>query len=289
MKPRYEQLAAAADAIEVEMRDAGLWRATPPTPEAMRFQRAFGADTLAFEQWLQFVLLPRLREIVATRGPIPPTSQVGAYAVREFDGRDECQALTSRLCALDALFPAAFGTTTSTRLGWRDGALIALLLLAVLVWGWDAVRNHNTDRFERHRMQTASTELPKRIHADPQVERMLVASTAQRGLDEMLGRSGAPQRAQVHEAIAYAWPHRGLDIALCGAIGSKQVQRFVWRRSQIHRFESSTPAVEFDRLWQAQCGDATARAFPLLSRADPPLGLGDKLPSRSAVPDPRSR
>ena len=42
-------------------------------------------DTMAFEQWLQFVFFPRVREMVAARGAFPPYSQVAAQAVREFD------------------------------------------------------------------------------------------------------------------------------------------------------------------------------------------------------------
>ena len=35
-------------------------------------------DTMAFSQWLQFILIPRVRAIIAQRGQFPPRSQVGA-------------------------------------------------------------------------------------------------------------------------------------------------------------------------------------------------------------------
>lgn len=89
-------LARQLDAIEAELRGLGWWQAQAPPPEAMRFTRAFGADTLAFSQWLQFVFLPNAREAVAGRRTLPQRSTVGAQAVREFDGMDDAE----RLCAL---------------------------------------------------------------------------------------------------------------------------------------------------------------------------------------------
>jgi uncharacterized protein YqcC (DUF446 family) len=49
------------DAIEAEMRRVGLWQDGPLDPGALGFRQPFGADTMTFVQWLQFVLLPRAR------------------------------------------------------------------------------------------------------------------------------------------------------------------------------------------------------------------------------------
>jgi uncharacterized protein YqcC (DUF446 family) len=97
-----EQLvAAAADAIEKELRAIGYWRETPPAPEKMAFKRAFGMDTLSFTQWIQFVLLVRVRELLATGSALPSSSSVGTVAVREFDGLPEAERLTQLLCEFD--------------------------------------------------------------------------------------------------------------------------------------------------------------------------------------------
>ena len=78
--------AAWADRIEAELRRIGAWQAEPPPGPAFDSEQAFFADTMTFYQWLQFVLLARLREIAATGGEFPRESEVGAYAVRELDG-----------------------------------------------------------------------------------------------------------------------------------------------------------------------------------------------------------
>jgi uncharacterized protein YqcC (DUF446 family) len=98
---RHRGAAERADAIEAELRRIGRWQAEPPAPEAFESRQAFFGDTMALEQWLQFVLLPRVRDIVARGGAFPAQSQVGAYALRNFDGDAEAQGLVQILLEFD--------------------------------------------------------------------------------------------------------------------------------------------------------------------------------------------
>jgi hypothetical protein len=43
-----------------------------------------------------------VRSLIAERGEFPATSQVGAQAIREFDGQTEADTLVTELCAFDA-------------------------------------------------------------------------------------------------------------------------------------------------------------------------------------------
>lgn len=83
------------------MRRIGLWAAEPPPQEAFNFKAAFAMDTMPFANLLQFVFMPRVRQIVETGGDFPGDSQVGAQAVREFDGIDEAGELVSLLSDFD--------------------------------------------------------------------------------------------------------------------------------------------------------------------------------------------
>src|SRR5262245_53645184 len=74
---KYARVAELADRIEAEMKRIGFWSAVPPTPEQMKFKMAYAIDTMVYDQWLQFVLLPRVRDIVLKRGAFPPSSSVG--------------------------------------------------------------------------------------------------------------------------------------------------------------------------------------------------------------------
>ena len=89
------------------MRRIGFWQSEPPPPEAFEFRAAFAMDTMAFSQWLQFVFIPRVRSLLENGGQWPPSSHVGAQAVREFDGVNEASDLVSLLSEFDALFDAS--------------------------------------------------------------------------------------------------------------------------------------------------------------------------------------
>jgi uncharacterized protein YqcC (DUF446 family) len=97
----YARAAAFADRIEQQLRSLHAWQAAPLPAAAYESQTAFFADTMTFYQWLQFVLLERVRGIVAARGAFPAASSVGVYAVRELDGIDEAAGLITALCEFD--------------------------------------------------------------------------------------------------------------------------------------------------------------------------------------------
>ena len=101
--PLREAVAAQIDRIEAEMRAIGLWQSEPLRPEQLQFSQAFAMDTMALQQWLQFVFVPRVREAIASDS-FPASSEVGAQAVREFDTVPEAGRLTSLLSEFDALF-----------------------------------------------------------------------------------------------------------------------------------------------------------------------------------------
>jgi len=113
----YEQADAFANRIESELRALNVWRNEPLPEAAYRSRQAFFADTMTFYQWLQFVLLQRVRDIVGKRGAFPRGSSVGAYAIRELDGNDEAAGLVTALCEFDAFIEDLPGgdRATSTR------------------------------------------------------------------------------------------------------------------------------------------------------------------------------
>jgi len=97
----HAKAASLADELEAELRRLGRWSERRPPPEAFENMGAFGSATMAFEQWIQFVLLERIRQIVAEGGAFPSESSVGAYAVRELDGDPNAGELCSLLSTLD--------------------------------------------------------------------------------------------------------------------------------------------------------------------------------------------
>ena len=105
----YEHATAFADRIERELRALHAWQDQPLPESAYDSEQAFFADTMSFYQWLQFVLLPRVREINKERGGFPRSSSVGTYAVRELDGNDEAAGLITVLCEFDDFIEGLHG------------------------------------------------------------------------------------------------------------------------------------------------------------------------------------
>jgi len=103
----YQKAAEKIEDIIKEMRAEGMWQSEPLPEDAYDFSAAFGADKLAFEQWIQFILVPRVDEIIKEKGTFPSGSMVGTYAIREFDGLEKASYLITLLCEFDALFGPA--------------------------------------------------------------------------------------------------------------------------------------------------------------------------------------
>ena len=101
--PLSEAVGAKLDEIEGEMHSIGLWQALPLNPDQLQFSSAFGADKMAFSQWLQLIFIPRVREAIAANH-FPPSSDVGTQAIREFDTEPKAARLAILLTEFDALF-----------------------------------------------------------------------------------------------------------------------------------------------------------------------------------------
>jgi uncharacterized protein YqcC (DUF446 family) len=95
------QVGALADALELELRGLGRWSDRTPPAEAFKDMAPFGGRTMGFEQWIQFVLIPRIREALREGAEFPSHSAVGVYAVRALDGDYDADRLCSLLSDLD--------------------------------------------------------------------------------------------------------------------------------------------------------------------------------------------
>lgn len=92
---------AVATKVEQTMRRMKVWAV--PAPPLKPFHQPFAMDAMPFEHWIQLVLVPRLHEVGRGDQPMPPSSNLAAHAVREFDGMDEMNPLIDVLHEVDAL------------------------------------------------------------------------------------------------------------------------------------------------------------------------------------------
>ena len=66
--------------LEAELRKHDWWEEQAPPASTLASQQPFCVDQLAFEQWLQWVFLPRMKDIIETSRPLPTQSGIFVYA-----------------------------------------------------------------------------------------------------------------------------------------------------------------------------------------------------------------
>ncbi|MBF7730437.1 YqcC family protein [Pseudomonas sp. N040] len=90
--------------IEHELQVQGWWSAEAPSSEALSSQQPFCVDTLAFEQWLQWIFLPRMKEIIEQGYPLPAVSGIQQMGEMVYvDRPEQARALLALLGAFDRL------------------------------------------------------------------------------------------------------------------------------------------------------------------------------------------
>lgn len=102
MKLIYSDIATLLLELEAELRTLDLWAEEAPAPEALISTEPFCLDTLTLPQWLQFVFLPRMSQLVELEQPLPQKCGVAPMAEEFFRGSAfSITALTSKLAEID--------------------------------------------------------------------------------------------------------------------------------------------------------------------------------------------
>ncbi|MFM2589177.1 YqcC family protein [Vibrio sp. TBV020] len=73
------QLVTLLDALEGELRNLGQWQETSPNDQALTSQEPFAIDTLAPQEWLQWIFIARMRGLLTTNQPIPVGFSMAPY------------------------------------------------------------------------------------------------------------------------------------------------------------------------------------------------------------------
>ena len=89
--------------IEAELKTLALWQATPPDAESLASQKPFCCDTLSFEQWLQFICLPRLGALLDAGATLPNKMALCPMAEESFKTRNDVGGLINLIADLDEL------------------------------------------------------------------------------------------------------------------------------------------------------------------------------------------
>lgn len=102
MSKKYVEVASLLMDVEYSLRSMGAWSEQRPSDEALGSEAPFCIDTLAFEQWLQFVFLERMRLLVDNNLPLPTECGIAPMAEHHFQqAQINAERLIAKLEALD--------------------------------------------------------------------------------------------------------------------------------------------------------------------------------------------
>jgi len=80
----YLQAQQLLAAIEAELKNTSLWNDVPPSAEALASTTPFCIDTMAFTDWLQFVFLVKMQQLVVMQMPLPENMAIQPMAEEAF-------------------------------------------------------------------------------------------------------------------------------------------------------------------------------------------------------------
>jgi uncharacterized protein YqcC (DUF446 family) len=102
--PQTEEVHALLIDVETYLRQLGLWQQESPPPGALVSQQPFCIDTLGLDQWLQFIFLPMMYELLQSGQDLPTECAIAPMAEEYFRGTAvPSLALQRTLAALDRL------------------------------------------------------------------------------------------------------------------------------------------------------------------------------------------
>lgn len=71
IKKEIEQLEDLLKQLACELKAVELWQALPPSDAALSSSAPFCYDTLSFQQWLQFIFIPKMIQLITSAQPLP--------------------------------------------------------------------------------------------------------------------------------------------------------------------------------------------------------------------------
>ena len=96
--------------IESELRKLGLWSQVPPSAKALASEQPFCVDTLTLSQWLQYIFLPTLYQLMEDGEELPQRCGVAPMAEEYFKGAElSTDALIKALHQIDVTLSGELG------------------------------------------------------------------------------------------------------------------------------------------------------------------------------------
>ncbi|TLU67547.1 YqcC family protein [Thalassotalea litorea] len=101
---KNQQLANLLSRLQNELQALSLWQQNALNPELLLSTQPFCVDTLTFEQWLQFVFIPKISQMLAENQPLPNQISLCPMAEESFKRYgDDISVLINLIADIDEL------------------------------------------------------------------------------------------------------------------------------------------------------------------------------------------
>ncbi|GIU10124.1 hypothetical protein TUM4261_19570 [Shewanella sp. c952] len=90
-------------ALEAELAAQNLLSIESPTKEALASSAPFACDLMPFEQWLQFIFLPKMHTMLDSDLPLPNAISIAPMAQHIWQRETKYQTLIGVIQAIDSL------------------------------------------------------------------------------------------------------------------------------------------------------------------------------------------
>ncbi len=87
----HQQILELLDQLESHLKAGGFWSEKHPGQKALQSAAPFCVDTLRFEQWLQFVFLPKMRQLMKSGSFLTIAASLLPVAEESFNSSQEIE------------------------------------------------------------------------------------------------------------------------------------------------------------------------------------------------------
>ena len=98
----HQQCSKLLTQLEQDLKQLKLWSEQVPSNEQLNSMQPFAVDTLAFEQWLQFIFIPKMIYLIDNKIALPKNMAVLPMAEESFK-HQQVTALLETIEQLDQL------------------------------------------------------------------------------------------------------------------------------------------------------------------------------------------
>ncbi len=84
IKTDFERISALLETLTYELKSLNLWQTQLPSAAKLSSSAPFCCDTLAFEQWLQFIFIPKIAMMINQQQSLPAKISVTPMAEEAF-------------------------------------------------------------------------------------------------------------------------------------------------------------------------------------------------------------